>query len=94
MRRIAGSTRVLAHSFSGIAALCAIVVTTGCALVEPASSPPTEKRMLLGAHEVVEVSRKHEAARNYHCLEGILMCDGGAVTQQCHCSATGVVLLR
>jgi hypothetical protein len=94
MSRIAErSTRVFAHSFSRIAALCACVATTGCALVEGTSSPTTDTRVMLGAREVVEVPRFREAARNYHCREGFLMCDAGGATQRCHCSTQGVVLL-
>jgi len=95
MSRIAGrSPRHLARALSRIAVQCVWVVAGGCALVEGASSPTADTRVMLGPQDVVQVPRRHEAARNYHCREGFLMCDGGAVTQQCRCSITGTVLVR
>jgi len=95
MSRIAGrSPRHLARSISRIAGLCACVAACGCALVDGASSPPVDTRVMLGPQDVVQVPRRHEAVRNYHCSEGYLMCDDGAVTQQCRCSITGAFLMR
>jgi hypothetical protein len=82
------------NSFGRIAALCVCAVTAGCALIEGAASPATNTRVMLRKHEVVEVSRVREEARNYHCLEGVLMCDDGSVTQWCHCSTSGMPVLR
>lgn len=87
--------RLCLESLGRMTALSICVVMAGCALVEGSGSPTANKqRVMLGANEGVEVSRRHEAVRNYQCLEGVLMCDDGAVTQRCHCSTTGVILLR
>ena len=74
--------------------LCIAVASAGCGVLERTGSG--DARILLGEHDVVQVSRYGQESAGYRCNEAVLVCSGGGgtITQQCACSRSGLIVVQ